>query len=296
MSESIFDRIGKDLLKLEVNTILKDSSSLGDKMPSNFREAFYRLSRSYHFKMVKFQNAFEIDIRGKAIWIYGGLCSFEELRKRAIEGQNKFKEMINSENSKLSIYSSGKEPALSLLQKQKIEDYVLKLKHARRILQRIQFQSELIVSIFKELERNIPKDKNGQTGYQSINCGDLSEDFNTVTPSKKTEEGHLESWGWNNDIPLASIQRVGDLPLAPNQILRLRKAWDLGTEEIVMQTIIDIEGDVTSRIMRSFALSPDKTVLEIHNQAIHIATGMWKSLVQTVASMANKAFEQLLGR
>ncbi|MDJ0666708.1 MAG: hypothetical protein QNJ61_05510 [Desulfobacterales bacterium] len=294
MGDSILGRIGKDLLKLEVNTILKDSSSVGDKMPSNFREAFCKLAKNYHFQLIDIKDDFGVDVRGDECWTFGGMRSFGELRQRALQGEKAFKIKIASETAKLKAPASGKDLSFSRAERQQIEDNLQNMKRARRMLQRIQAQSELMVSIFKELERIIPKKKKGKEGYATLSGSSGPKELPTAEKCAEKKPEHLESRCWNNDISLGSIQTVDDLNLSPSQILRLRKAWDLGTEEIVMQTIIDIEGDVTTRIMRSFAQSPEQTVLNIHNQAVLTSTNMWKSLVKTVADMVGSTFEALL--
>ncbi len=283
MADNIFDRLCNDLLQLEIKTILKENSPTGDKMPSNFREAFYKLAGKYHAYMKKIDEELGMEIRGKVYWEFGGMFSFKELKERARQGVKALEKQIASETDERKARNrlppegsdeGGPSPG----------DRATRMKFARRILERIVVNSEQMISIFKELEPHPPK---GQT----VGGGDRRPD--SETESHDSAPPHQASCKWNNDIPLKSIQDMDDLPLHPEHTLSLRKAWNISTEEIVMQTTIDIDGDVTTRILRGFAKNPNETVLTIHNQSIEASVGMWRTLVKTVANMAGVAVKSL---
>ena len=101
---------------------------------------------------------------------------------------------------------------------------------------------------------------------------------------------------WNNDISMEEINQIPDLDLTTEDTLTIRKAFDLGTEEIAMQTIISIDGDVTTRIAREFATSPNQTVLNLHNEAINISIKFWDNLINTIMSIAGQTFKAILGK
>lgn len=61
------------------------------------------------------------------------------------------------------------------------------------------------------------------------------------------------------------MNEIEDLDLTAEQVALIHKAWDVGTERIVLQTVIQIDGDVTTRISKRFAKNPDNTILQIHN-------------------------------
>jgi len=200
----------------------------------------------------------ELKVRDPIYWEYGGIRSFEELWKRAQEG--------------IQTYESRQEAF-----PEKREEIQQKIK----TLERIQFQSTRIVDMFKILEGKI-KDRKGP------GC----------SPAPKSEEvkSHEESEAWNNDIDRNRINIIDDLDLSPDQITLLQKAWDIGTEPILLQTIIQIDGDVTTRMSESFAKKPNDTILGIHNQSIVTATTFWSNLVKLITEVVGKTFEWVLGR
>ena len=73
------------------------------------------------------------------------------------------------------------------------------------------------------------------------------------------------------------------LPLNEQQLVLIRKIWELGTEVIVMQTIVQVDGDVITRLNSNFL---DTTyypeVRSYHNKGVEIALNHWAGLV-TVA-------------
>lgn len=79
------------------------------------------------------------------------------------------------------------------------------------------------------------------------------------------------------------------LPLNPNDLVLLRKIWELGTEEIAMQTVIQLDGDVITRIQRNYATpSPtNETVQKLHNEGVSKSISFWKELVGIIGDFFN---------
>lgn len=63
-----------------------------------------------------------------------------------------------------------------------------------------------------------------------------------------------------------------------------------------MQTIINIDGDVTTRIAREFAEKPNQTILDMHNESINISIKFWENLINTIKSIAGQTFKAILGK
>ncbi|MHC1775010.1 MAG: hypothetical protein AB9834_06295 [Lentimicrobium sp.] len=69
------------------------------------------------------------------------------------------------------------------------------------------------------------------------------------------------------------------------QLMVIKKANDIGTERVVMQTIIGMDGDITTRISRSFADQPIQFVNDLHKDAISISVDYWKFLITIVVDL-----------
>ena len=268
MKEPFLKRMARDLLTLEINTIIKEEM-LAVKMPGA-RQALYELSGLYHKKLQ------ELSIREPIYWQYAGMRSFGELRDRAKKAIEKF------------------EKDLKTASKDEEED----IRENIKILERIQEQSSEIVGIFYQLKESV-KDKIGKIGgYSDVPehvKREILEDMKNKGELKPVDP-HRESEMWNNDIDRQRMNEIEDLSLTTEQITLIRKAWEIGTERIVLQTVIQIDGDVTTRISKHFSKNPDDAVLHIHNDSISTSTEFWSTLVKTLTEIAGKAFKAILGK
>lgn len=82
---------------------------------------------------------------------------------------------------------------------------------------------------------------------------------------------------------------VGDLPLTADEVLVVRKAWELGTETVAMQTVAQLDGDVITRIQGARLVAADKPLHDLHREAVGNALQHWQFLVQTLVQITTKA-------
>lgn len=91
---------------------------------------------------------------------------------------------------------------------------------------------------------------------------------------------------WDNNLTRQEIEAARDpLPLTSDELVILRKAWEIGTEEVAMQTVIQLDGDVVTRVQPKFATSQYSVLHGIHHQGIETSVGFWKTLVDIVGSI-----------
>ena len=105
--------------------------------------------------------------------------------------------------------------------------------------------------------------------------------------------------GWNNDLSLNDINEVEDIDLTPEHITLIRKVWEIGMEQVLLQTTIQIDGDITSIISKDFIRMPHKTknmVMNVHNDSITSSTHIWKMLFETIGKLAGKTFNKIFER
>ncbi|MFP4031601.1 MAG: hypothetical protein ACLFTV_08580 [Desulfococcaceae bacterium] len=88
---------------------------------------------------------------------------------------------------------------------------------------------------------------------------------------------------WDNDASHSEIedQRL-DLPLEPGEKVQIRKIWEMGLEEIAMQTIIQIDGDMVTRIQPRYAAGERQMIHEIHERSVATALELWGNLIGIV--------------
>ncbi len=93
------------------------------------------------------------------------------------------------------------------------------------------------------------------------------------------------------------MSEIDDLKLSSGQIVMIRKAWEIGTEQIVLQTVIQLDGDVTTRISKDLITRPNNEIIfQIHNKSISTSTAFWANLVKVFGEIAGKSIKLFFGK
>lgn len=84
--------------------------------------------------------------------------------------------------------------------------------------------------------------------------------------------------------------------LPPEDLIAIRKIWEVGTETVVAQTVIQVDGDVTTRV-QDWVLKPEGSPLyAIHRDGIATAMKSWENLVDVVSKIAGTTASSLFKR
>ncbi len=92
-------------------------------------------------------------------------------------------------------------------------------------------------------------------------------------------------------VRLCDIRTRTDLFIPPPNLsvherLLIRKIWEVGSEWVVAQTVIQIDGDVVTRIARDFSQHPDiDKLLGLHHQGLETGLARWDSLVNAAVAV-----------
>ena len=81
-----------------------------------------------------------------------------------------------------------------------------------------------------------------------------------------------------------------DLPLTSDEIITLRKIWEVGTETVVMQSVAQLDGDIITRIQHGRESATDEAIHELHRQSLASALQHWKFLGETAALFMRSFF------
>jgi len=92
----------------------------------------------------------------------------------------------------------------------------------------------------------------------------------------------------------ATSHGTADLPLHPNELLTLRKIWEIGLEEILAQTVIQVDGDVTTRVHPNVVSGDMAQLLNIHQQSVSNSVGIWKGLASMLGSFMENVGQLVL--
>jgi hypothetical protein len=71
----------------------------------------------------------------------------------------------------------------------------------------------------------------------------------------------------------------------------IRKIWEVGIESVLVQTVIQIEGDVTNRLSPRIVAGNRVHLLDVHQRGVETSLKMWGSLIGVAESLI-----KLLGR
>ena len=268
-----------DLLNLDVSTIIRENTT-NSKMPSVRRMAIMQIADSYRSKMVEIGVAVRATDEATAApkgehapfllrWRFAGEWSFVEINNAAKHG--------------VPLLRARQKAAEDAKDKQRIEERI-------NLLTRFQAQSSSMIGMYKTRRRLYADEIKAK-----------KEDFSTERPPKDgvaPYASHTASQGWNNDISIRDINETDDMELSPDNLTLVRKTWEIGSQRVYLQTVVQIDGDVTSYITRDFIKLPENVkslVLNIHNDSVASSTKMWTMLFNTVANIAGQALGSMFG-
>jgi hypothetical protein len=87
--------------------------------------------------------------------------------------------------------------------------------------------------------------------------------------------------------------------LKSDDLALVRKAWEVGVECVLMQTCVQIDGDVLTRISEELLneCTVDKRgmIMEAHKRSVELGLSHWRALVQVAAELVGDAMRKLVG-
>jgi len=240
-----FSNILQDLSKLEINTVIKDNMSA--RKMTTIEVAIKEIALIY------------FDFFGK---LDSSMKKLEDPNKFLEEVWTKLKENIFSEENhkkgllnepnflKTEFLPSLNKISLILLEnKQEDVDEKLLDPSNRVIFYRIHKNSEQLIKILNKYPKNQDEE-------------DLDEGSNE---SKKLTKKDLE----NIDM---------------DDRAQIRKFWDIGVEKVVMQTAVQLDGDVLTRIQEKYVDS-NSPILPIHQMGVEVSLKCWTFLIESAIKL-----------
>lgn len=82
------------------------------------------------------------------------------------------------------------------------------------------------------------------------------------------------------------VAKPAPLTLAAPELVQIRKIWELGCEQIVMQTVVQLDGDVVTRISSDIEHEQHQLIHRLHADGVRVATHSWQFLVETLVGFA----------
>lgn len=258
----VWDQINSvlyDLTNLEINTIIKEDMT-ASKASDSPRVLLNEIAAKYSQKLKDLGDKYKTEIN-----TWEKTC--KNLRKR--EGEEKKDDEGSGYYSfrKLSDWANA---AFNLLNGNRGQ---------------ISAEKEEIDSDLMLLQRIITLSDNLRDILKSYGEDQKGSEYNF---DKKEAIGNFRQLKYNDPK-----RNKYELHLDLRERMVIKKAHDLGTERIVLQTIIGLDGDVTTRISKSFAEHPVTFINDLHQEGITISVNYWKTLV-TILSEFGSSLVKLL--
>lgn len=95
---------------------------------------------------------------------------------------------------------------------------------------------------------------------------------------------------------ISGIATSADMVFSGDEIITIRKVWELGTETIVEQTVVQLDGDVVTRINEASPFAEGQILRDFHREGVSTALSHWNALVDTFVTVTTKLLGYLTGR
>jgi hypothetical protein len=127
--------------------------------------------------------------------------------------------------------------------------------------------------------------------YMLLRIQDMSDQLKGVVfedlKLRKKPEAH-----WENRLSREEIVRdkIPPLDLGVDQLALIRKVWEIGVQEIAVQTVVQIDGDVVTRIQSKYATEGGAALLKIHHDGVKTSVDFWKDLIRIAKDLLTTLF------
>jgi len=88
----------------------------------------------------------------------------------------------------------------------------------------------------------------------------------------------LEGWS-------PAFASAPELPLSASELAELRKVWELRTATVSMQTVVQLDGDVITRIDAEPGSQVDQDLLALHRSMVGTSAEHWQFLIEAVGKV-----------
>jgi hypothetical protein len=97
----------------------------------------------------------------------------------------------------------------------------------------------------------------------------------------------------NSDLVDHQLQKLG---FSPADVSLVAKIWDIGTEIIVMQSVVYISGDIVTRVSGTFASDQYATLHQTHFRSVGAAVDAWNRLTELLVKVGGALVGLATGR
>jgi hypothetical protein len=82
----------------------------------------------------------------------------------------------------------------------------------------------------------------------------------------------------------------------PDVVGRIRKIWEMGTDEIIAQTVVQIDGDVVTRFKKGLPDEEQAFFVSMHHRGVETALQQWNTLFNAFQKLIGGLADLIFGR
>ncbi|MDX1655173.1 MAG: hypothetical protein R3310_08155 [Candidatus Competibacteraceae bacterium] len=86
------------------------------------------------------------------------------------------------------------------------------------------------------------------------------------------------------------------VPFTSDELVSIRKAWEIGLERIVMQTVVQLDGDIITRIHPHFTTPEHQTLHQYHHRTTEQSIQLWQQFIAAVVGFFERIILGLFGK
>lgn len=256
--------VGQDLTNIEVNTILGDGMT-GRKFPP-YPEALYDIAKRYALFVIEATNLDLVDFFAKA---------------EALE-QGKAPEGVTAAVDLQPVFNGSTEVPEALT-------------NGGQDFRRLRWAAKQLIDRQKS---DVPAGAALDAGVMTIlnrihrNCGQL-ELMVSGFPDQVEETGLVKV---NKDELYKGLRERGDsLPaITAVDLTRIRKIWEIGVDRIVLQSVLQLDGDIVFRADKSLDLNARAALVDAHRKFVDLGVTHWRTMFELLAKLMGSALGRLL--
>ena len=89
------------------------------------------------------------------------------------------------------------------------------------------------------------------------------------------------------------IAKKPSLNLTAAELMSVRKIWEVGVERVVMQTVVQLDGDIVTRIQIGRETARNKILHDMHEELVGLAIGNWQFMVTTLTNLLKSSLKAI---
>jgi hypothetical protein len=313
-----FVDIATDLFSIEVNIILRDNIT-AQKMP-NVRHALLDIGKEYCAALAEMeiwrqqyrqqQGMSSVSLQDNIFDTMrqelGYVTEQELLQRNDAELMNKdmiVSHRVDTELGGFDAFDVLRNWADSIIDDMNKEIFLSP--YQLSVLPRIKDNADVIKGIYSTLCRHdlvlndpdLPDERNLEKQLELMPEDRMNP--NTIVKVSKwlNFERTIELTNGYSRSDLVNSDDIPPLPISEAHLVTIRKIWELGTEVIAMQTIVQVDGDVITRLNPYYL---DETrypkLQDYHNRGVSVALEHWVNLVNVAKELIVATTQAISGK